>query len=70
MNEGGLSSVQKSSKVLALRGAKKVGKANSVERGKKTVTALCATNSVGCFVLRIFHMAANQCLQAMLHGAP
>ena len=73
MVETGLSSIQKPSKVLELRGAKQVGKVTSAEKDKgnnKAVTALCVMNSVGCFVPPIFMYSRKRLLQTLLHGTP
>lgn len=49
MDESSITTVQKTSKVLARKGKKQVGTLTSAERGIH-VTAVCCCNSVGQFI--------------------
>ena len=53
MDETGMSTVQRSQKIIAQKGVKQVGKISSAERGK-TVTAICCMNSSGFYVPPVF----------------
>lgn len=53
VDETGISTVQKPSKILGLKGQKQIGAATSWERGK-TVTVTCAFNAAGGFIPPMF----------------
>ena len=69
MDEKGISTVQKSSKIIAQIGVKQVGKISSAER-EKTVTVLCCLNSIGCYVLHIFIFSQKRLAPALMNDAP
>ena len=69
MDETGISTVQKSSKIIAQKGVKQVGKISSAERGK-TVTVVCCVNSIGCYVPPIFIFPQKRLALALVNDAP
>ena len=69
MDETGISTVQKSSKINAQKGVKQVGKISSAERGK-TVTAVCCVNSIDCCVPPIFIFSRKRLAPALMNDAP
>ena len=69
MDETGISTVQKSSKIIAQKGVKQVGKISGAERGK-TVTAVCCINSIGCYVPPIFIFPRKRLTPALMNDAP
>ena len=69
MDKTGISTVQKSSKIVAQKGVKQVGKTSSAERGK-TVTAICCVNSIDCYVPPIFIFPRKRLAPALMNDAP
>ena len=65
MDETGISTVQKSSKIIAQKEVKQVGKISSAERGK-TVTAICCVNSIGCYIPPIFIFSRKRLAPALM----
>ena len=53
VDESGMNTVQKPSKIIAKKGLKQVGKLTSAERGK-TVTTICCINSLENFIPPLF----------------
>ena len=69
MDETGISSVQKLGKILSQRGMKQVGKLISLEKGK-TITVVCAMNSIGNYIPTMFIFPRKRMVQTLLNGAP
>ena len=69
MDETGISSVQKPGKILGRRGMMQVGKLTSLEKGK-TITMVCAMNSIGNYIPPMFIFSRKRLVQALLNGAP
>ena len=53
MDETGILILQKPGKILSQRGIKQVGKLTSLEKGK-TITVVCAMNSIGNYIPPMF----------------
>ena len=69
MDETGLSNVHKPVNIVAIKGARSVGKITSGERGV-TVTVLCAMNAAGTFVPPTFVYPRKRMVQSLMNGAP
>lgn len=69
MDETGVSTVQKPGKILAQKGARKVGKLTSGERGT-LVTVICAMSATGIFVAPFFVFPRKRMNDALMEGAP
>ena len=69
MDETGMSTVQRSQKIITQKGVKQVEKISSAERGK-TVTAICCMNSSGFYVLPIFIFPRKRLAVALMNDAP
>ena len=69
VDETGLVTVHRPSKVLAPKGQKQVGKVTSGEKGR-TITAVCAFNAVGTYVAPMLVFPRVYFNDRLLHGAP
>ena len=69
VDETGLVTVHKPSKVLAPTGQKQVGKITTGEKGR-TITAVCAFNAVGTYVAPMMVFPRVYFNDRLLHGAP
>ena len=69
IDETGISSVQKPGKILSQRGMKQVGKLTSLEK-EKTITVVCAMNSIGNYIPPMFIFPRKRMVQTLLNGAP
>lgn len=67
IDETGISTVQKNSKILAPRGLKQVAKATSGERGV-TTTAVCAVSANGIYVPPMFIFKRKRMSELLLKG--
>ena len=68
-DESGISTVHTPGKILARKGQKQVGKITSGEKGK-TVTILCAMNSVGSYIPPMMIFPRKRFPTTLLKGAP
>ena len=68
MDETGMSTVQRSQKIIAQKGVKQVEKISSAERGK-TVTAICCMNFSGFYVPPIFICPRKRLAAALMNDA-
>lgn len=69
LDETGTTTVQKSQKVLAVKGQKQICKVTSAERGI-LVTTCCIVNSAGTFLPPVMVFPRTHFKQHMLNGAP
>ena len=69
VDESGLVTVHKPSKILAHKGQKQVGKITSGEKGR-TITAVCAMNAVGTYAAPMLVFPRIHFNDRVLHGAP
>jgi len=69
VDESGLVTVHKPSKILAYKGQKQVGKITSGEKGR-TITAVCAMNAVGMYVVPMLVFPRIYFNNRLLHGGP
>jgi len=69
MDETGVTTVQRPTKIVATKGIRTVGKLTSGERGT-TVTVICAFSAAGSYLLPIFIYPRKRMLAALLAGAP
>lgn len=69
MDESGLSTVQKPSKIFATKGRKQVGAVTSAERGVHT-TVVCCMNPVGFYIPPALIFARKRFKQELIDGAP
>jgi len=69
VDETGLVTVHRPSKILASKGQKQVGKITSAERGK-LITAVCAFNAAGTYVAPMLIFPRVYFNDRLLHGAP
>ena len=68
MDQTGISSVQKPGKILSQRGMKQVGKLISLEIWK-TITVVCAMNSIGNYISPMFIFSRKRMVQTLFNGA-
>lgn len=69
MDETGVTTVQKPTKVVTEKGKKQVGKVTSGERGE-LVTTLCCMNAVGNFIPPMFIFPRKIMRESFMEGAP
>ena len=69
VDESGMNTVQKPSKIIAKKGLKQVGKLTSAEHGK-TVTAICYIDSLGNFIPPLFIFPHKQMTPLLMNDAP
>ena len=69
IDETGMSTVQKMSRVIAQKGIKQVGKISSAEKGK-TVTVICAMNAIGAFIPPLFIFPRKRMVPSLMNDAP
>jgi len=69
MDETGVSTVQRPTKIMATKGIRTVGKMTSGERGT-TVTVICAFSAAGSYLPPMFIYPRKRMLANLLAGAP
>lgn len=69
VDETGISTVAKSSKIVAARGKKRIGAITSAERGTNT-TVICSMSATGIFIPPMFIFKRVRMAPHLLHGAP
>ena len=69
MDETGISTVQKPSKIVATKGVRQVGKMISGEKGR-TITAICAMNAAGSYLPPALIFPRKRMVEVLMHGAP
>ena len=69
MDETGVSTVQRPTKIVAIKGIRTVGKMTSGERGT-TVTVVCAFSAAGSYLPPMFIYPRKRMLAQLLTGAP
>ena len=69
VDESGMSTVHKPSKIIAQNCSKQIGKLTSAERGK-TVTAICCMNPFGNFIPPFFIFPRKRRIPVLMNDAP
>ncbi|KAK6178837.1 hypothetical protein SNE40_011332 [Patella caerulea] len=69
MDETGLTTVQKPSKIITRKGIRQVGKITSGERGV-LVTVICAMSAVGVYLPPMFIFPRKRMVDSLMMGAP
>ena len=69
MDETGITNVHTPMNIVATKGARKVGKMTSGEKGK-TVTVLCATNAAGAYIPPMFIFPRKRMVESLMKNAP
>jgi hypothetical protein len=69
VDETGVSTVQRPTKILATKGARQVSKMTSGERGQ-TVTVMCCMNAGGIYIPPMFICPRKRMVESLLNGAP